>query len=215
VTAADREFLQPFAPQAKIEIVPNIHSLHNRGKAFAERSGLMFIGSFLHRPNRDAVFYFLDEIFPRVLEKIPDARFHIIGGDAPPEIFARNSENVRVEGFVPDAAPFFENCRVFVAPLRYGAGMKGKIGQALSYGLPTVTTAVGAEGMNLQNEREILLADDPAAFAEAVVRAYQTESLWQKLSDDGYRFIEENYSPRVIETKIAALLADGSGKLTR
>jgi len=206
VTEDDKNHLQRVTPEAKIEIVPNIHTLFGRGKSFAERADLLFIGNFNHRPNADAVYYFLDEIFPRILEKLPSVRFRIVGSNAKPELFKLNSENVRVEGFVPNVEPLFESCRVFVAPLRYGAGMKGKIGQALSFGLPTVTTGIGAEGMNLTNEREVLIADEPEAFASAVYRAYADEQLWQMLSDAGYNFIEKNFSPEIVEEKIEQAL---------
>lgn len=202
VTETDKENLQTVAPEAKIEVVPNIHTLGGRGKSFVERRDLLFIGNFFHRPNTDAVYYFLDEIFPLVLEKIPTARFRIVGNGAPPEIFALSSANVLIEGFVPNVEPLFESCRVFVAPLRYGAGMKGKIGQALSFGLPTVTTSIGAEGMNLTDERQILIADEPEKFAEAVARLYESAELWQTLSDNGFRFIKDNFSPPVIDEKI-------------
>lgn len=206
VTEEDKQFLLDAAPGSKITIVPNIHSLHGRGKSFADRQDLLFIGSFRHRPNLDAIQYFLDEIFPLILEKLPDVRFHIVGSDLPPEIFAKNSKNVIVEGYVANVRPLFESCRVFVAPLRYGAGMKGKIGQALSYGLPSVTTPMGAEGMNLKPESEILIADNATNFAAAVLEVYQTEELWLQLSENGYRFIEQNFSPTIVRQKIATLI---------
>ena len=202
VTETDKENLREVAPEARIEIVPNIHQLETRGKSFAARRDLFFIGNFFHRPNLDAVFYFLEEIFPLVEKRIPEARFRIVGNGAPPEILTLNSERILVEGFVPNVAPIFESCRVFVAPLRYGAGMKGKIGQALSFGLPTVTTSVGAEGMNLIDGQEALIHDEPQEFADAVVRLYESATLWQMLSDNGFRFIEENFSPGVIDERI-------------
>jgi glycosyltransferase involved in cell wall biosynthesis len=211
VTENDKTHLQAVAPGAKIEIVPNIHTLGRRGKSFAERRDLLFIGNFRHRPNVDAIYYFLDKIFPLVSREIPDARFRIVGSYAPPEIFQLNSETILVEGFVPNIEPLFESCRVFAAPLRYGAGMKGKIGQALSFGLPTVTTGIGAEGMNLTDGREILIADEPEQFAEAVTRLYQSAELWQTLSDNGFRFIKENFSPPVIDKKIEIALEKISG----
>ena len=202
VTEDDKKNLLAVAPRAKIEIVPNIHALYNRGEKFAARRDLLFIGNFDHRPNADAVYYFVKEIFPLVLKKLPEVRLRIVGSNAKPELFELNSENVRVEGFVPNIEPLFETCRVFVAPLRYGAGMKGKIGQALSFGLPTVTTGVGAEGMNLAHEREILIADAPEAFADEVCRVYEDEKLWQTLSDEGFNFIKGNFSPEIVEDKI-------------
>lgn len=216
VTEKDKLFLQKEVPEAKIEIVSNIHTLHSGGKTFAERQGIFFIGGFVHRPNLDAVIYFLDEIFPLVLKKLPDVVFHIVGSHTPPEIFARSSGNVEVHGYVRDVTPFFENCRVFAAPLRYGAGMKGKIGQALSFGLPAVTTGIGAEGMNLSDGNEILLAEDAATFAEKIAAAYTDELLWRRLSENGYKFIEENFSPQEIKRKIESLLlntVDGKRQL--
>ncbi|MDQ4120880.1 MAG: glycosyltransferase [Acidobacteriota bacterium] len=206
VTEDDKKFLQAVAPEAKIEIVPNIHRLHGRGEPFAERRDLLFIGGFGHRPNVDAIFYFVNEIFPLVQERLPGVKIHIVGSRTPPEITALASETIRVEGFVPDVTPLFETARVFVAPLRFGAGMKGKIGQALSYGLPTVTTEIGAEGMNLKHEEEVLIAGNARKFAAEVVRLYQSEELWQHLSESGYRFIERNFAPPIIEGKIRVSL---------
>ncbi len=215
VTEDDKKNLQAVAPDAKIEIVPNIHALHNRGRKFAERRDLLFIGNFGHRPNVDAVRYFTDEIFPRVLEKIPDAHFRVVGFQMPPEILDLKSDKIIIEGFVPDVAPLFETSRVFVAPLRYGAGMKGKIGQAFSFGLPTVTTNIGAEGMNLTHEREVLIADTPERFADEICCLYEDEKLWQKISDNGFGFIKDNFSPEVVEKQIqSALRKIGTAQLS-
>ena len=206
VTEDDKLNLQTVAPNAKYEIVPNIHALHGRGKTFAERRDLLFIGNFDHRPNADAVYYFTKEIFPLVLKKLPEVRLRIVGSNAKPELFELSSTNIVVEGFVPNVAPLFETCRVFIAPLRYGAGMKGKIGQAFSFGLPTVTTSVGAEGMNLAHEREVLIADAPQFFADEICRVYQDEKLWQTLSDAGFDFIKNNFSPEIVEGKMNSTL---------
>jgi O-antigen biosynthesis protein len=208
VTADDKRFLQQFAPDALVEIVPNIHKSANRGLPFAARRDLLFVGSYRHRPNADAVFYFLDEIFPLVLRRLPDARLIVVGSHPTPEILARASENVIVKGFVAEVELLFAESRVFVAPLRYGAGMKGKIGQALAHGLPVVTSGVGAEGMNLQHEREVLIADAPADFAAEIHRVYADENLWERLAGNGFRFVEENLSPRVVGAKIENALRD-------
>lgn len=202
VTENDKNHLLREVPDAKIEIVPNIHALESRGKTFAERRDLFFIGSFNHRPNLDAVKFFLGEIFPLVRAKIPGVKFRIVGNNPPPELFALGSDSVDVAGFVVDPKSFFETSRVFVAPLRYGAGMKGKLGQAFSYGLPVVTTAIGAEGMNLTHEKGVLIADEAENFAAEIVRLYTDETLWQNLSDNSYAYIENNFTPEIIAGKI-------------
>lgn len=203
VTPEDKAVLERAAPSAKIKIVPTIHALQSRGKIFDERHGLLFIGGFLHRPNSDAVHYFIKEILPLVRQTVSNAKLYVIGGGVTPEIAAYDSSDVSIMGYVPDVGPLFDGCRVFIAPLRYGAGMKGKVGQALSFGLPVVTTTIGAEGIGLKTNHEALIADDPRAFADAVVRVYQDQELWQRLSDNGYSHIEKHFSPRVVAEKIS------------
>jgi glycosyltransferase involved in cell wall biosynthesis len=202
VTPEDQAALGQEAPSARFEIIPNIHPLQDRGKNFAARQGLVFIGNFLHRPNEDAVHYFMQEIYPLVQEAMPGVKLFIVGSYAPPAIAAYGSEDVTVTGYVPDVDPIFHSCRVFIAPLRFGAGMKGKIGQALSYGLPVVTTSVGAEGMGLENGSEALIADGAREFAEALISVYKDAALWQRLSNYGYSHIARHFTPQVVEEKI-------------
>ncbi len=97
---------------------------------------------------------------------------HVVGDGAGAEMTSRASDDVRVHGYVPDAGPLFRGSRVLVAPMRYGAGAKGKVGEALAHGLPVVTTGIGAEGMGFTAGRELLVADSPQDFAAAVVRVY-------------------------------------------
>jgi glycosyltransferase involved in cell wall biosynthesis len=105
---------------------------------------------------------------------------------------------VRVLGYVPDVEPLFARGRVFVAPLRFGAGAKGKIGEALAHSVPVVTTGVGAEGMHLRDGEEVLVADSAAEFAAAVVRLYGDAALWQRLAENGRAHVERHFSPRVV-----------------
>src|SRR4030095_6615384 len=105
-------------------------------------------------------------------------------------------------GFVPDIEPFFMNSRVFVAPLRFGAGVKGKIGDSLSHGLPAVTTSIGAKGMGCKNRAQGMIANDPEALAAAVVKLYQDQELWDRLAQNGYVHMEQNFSPTIVEKVI-------------
>lgn len=194
----DKKALEREAPAARIEVVPTIHRLHERGKSFDERAHLLFVGNFHHRPNRDAVLFFMKEIYPLVEQIVPGAEFHIVGDNAPEEIKSYRSAKVRVLGYVPNIAPLYESCRAFVAPLRFGAGMKGKIGDSLSYGLPVVTTSVGAEGIGLRDGEEALIADDPREFADAIVRVYRERELWERLADGGYHHVEKHFTPQVV-----------------
>jgi glycosyltransferase involved in cell wall biosynthesis len=202
VTPEDQATLAQEVPSASFEIIPTIHPLQDRGENFAARRGIVFIGNFLHRPNEDAVHYLMQKIYPIVREAIPGVTLQIVGSNPPPAITAYGSEDVTVTGYVPDVSPIFHGCRAFIAPLRFGSGMKGKIGQALSYGVPVVTTSIGAEGMGLEDGSEALIADRTEDLAEALIRVYNDAALWQRLSDRGFSHIERNFTAQIIEEKI-------------
>ncbi|MGI9106430.1 MAG: glycosyltransferase [Pyrinomonadaceae bacterium] len=197
-SSADKQAVAQEVPHVRIEVIPTIHELHPRGPAFSEREHLLFIGNMAHRPNDDAVHYFMRDIFPLVRRALPGVKLRIVGDNVTPEIAAYAAPGVEVLGYVPDVAPLFRNSRLMVVPLRYGAGVKGKLGESLSYGLPVVTTSIGAEGINLTDGVEALIADDPAAFAAAVVRAYEGRDLWQRLAERGRCHIEKYFTPEII-----------------
>jgi glycosyltransferase involved in cell wall biosynthesis len=133
-----------------------------------------------------------------------------VGGDVPAEIMAYESENVRIMGHISDVDSIFERSRIFVAPLRYGAGMKGKVGHALSYGLPVVTTSIGAEGFGMRHRQEAMIVDEPQAFAEAVIQVYRSRELWQQLSDNGYTHLQRHFTPEVVAQKLRAAITKTS-----
>ncbi len=210
VTGTDKAALQRETPTARVKLIPNIHTLQGRGKSFADREGLFFIGNFNHRPNTDAVHYFMHRIFPLIRNSLPGVKFYIVGSYMPEEIRSYGSDHSDVVtlGYLRNVDSLFENSRVFIAPLRYGSGMKGKIGQALSYGLPVVTTSIGAEGMELRHEHDIMVGHDERAFAQMVVDVYRQQELWQRIANNGYRHIAERFAPQVVEKKIYSSLDD-------
>ena len=112
------------------------------------------------------------------------------------EILALAKEDLQVTGYVPDLDPLFAKSRVFVAPLRYGAGVKGKIITSMVEGLPVVTTTIGNEGLNLADGREGFIADDPEAFAAQTVELYTNQALWERMVTNANDFIQRNYSSR-------------------
>ena len=130
----------------------------------------------------------------------------IVGSKVPETIRALAADDLVVAGWVPDVAPYFEGCRVSIAPLRYGAGVKGKVNLAMSYGLPVVATATSVEGMFLAPGEDVLVADDAAAFADAIVRLYDDEALWRKLAAGGRANIERHFSRAVAKRALARLL---------
>ena len=197
-SSPDQKLMSRIAPGIPSVVVPTVHRLHERGPAFAEREHLLFVGNFSHRPNEDAVHFLAREILPLIRQSLPGIELLVVGDNAPSLFAEYASSGLRVLGYVPDLDPIIAGCRVFVAPIRFGSGVNGKIGEALSYGLPVVTNTIGAEGWEFTDGKEVLIADTPDDFAAAVVRLYGNAELWQTLSDNGYRHIAENYTPEVI-----------------
>jgi glycosyltransferase involved in cell wall biosynthesis len=198
----DKQAMECEVPNQRIEVVPTIHELRDRGKSFDDREGLLFIGNLVHRPNEDAVLFFMQEVYPRLQHKLPGVRLDIIGDQPSAAIAAHNSEDVRIRGYVPDANPYLSDRRVFIAPLRFGAGIKGKVGEAMAHGIPVVTTSIGAEGFGLMHGLDVMIADDPESFAAAIHQLYSQRELWQRVVHNGRLRIEKHFTPEVIAETI-------------
>jgi len=201
LTEEEEGVLRGAAPTTSFRLIPTIHPLQDRGKSFNEREGLLFIGNFVHKPNTDAIHYFMREVYPLLESAIPGVKIFIVGDHAPPAITGYASDNVLVTGFVEDINPLFQNCRVFIAPLLYG-GMKGKIGQALSYGLPVVATSLGAEGFGLSHGENVMFGDLPETFAQGVIELYTNPDRWQVLADNSYSQIANRFTPEAVSRSI-------------
>jgi glycosyltransferase involved in cell wall biosynthesis len=171
-----------------------VHEVYGCRKPFAERHDLVFVGGFQHPPNTDAVTWFVRDVFPLVRAKLPDVKFHVIGSKVPASITALADEHVIVHGYVEDIAPYMDDCRVSVAPLRYGAGVKGKVNMAMSYGLPVVATPAAVEGMHVEPGQDVMVAADADAFADAVIRVYGDADLWGTLSARGLDNVRRHFS---------------------
>jgi glycosyltransferase involved in cell wall biosynthesis len=142
---------------------------------------------------------------PRVRSRLPQTTLTLLGNSPGAELLERQSAFIRVTGYVPNPAPYFRRARIFVGALRYGAGHKGKIGQAFSYGLPVVMTRIAAEGYPAEHERDCLIADDADAFAEAIVRLHEDPELWEKLSRQGLAALAP-FSSSAVSARLHALL---------
>ncbi len=211
VSTFEQSLLAELAPDARVLVLSLIHDLHPPGEPFAERKGLVFIGGFQHPPNTDAVMWYAEEVMPHVRRLLPGVVTYIVGSKVPPTIRALAADDLVVTGYVPDVTSYFTGCRVSISPLRYGAGVKGKINQAMSYGLPVVATTPSVEGMFLSPEQDVLVADDPKAFAEAIARAYHDEALWERLAAGGRENIRAHFSRDVARSAITRLIAFARG----
>ncbi len=189
-----------------VRILSNIHALSFSPTPLDERKDLMFIGGFAHLPNVDAIIWFVGSIWPDIKRQLPGIKFYIVGSSPPRCIRALANTDVIVTGYQKEVESYFRQSKVFVCPLRYGAGIKGKIGHSMSMGLPVVTTSIGAEGMGLECEESALVADDENSFVKNVVRLYTDDELWNKLSHNGIKHVKNFYSPETAKKKIQALV---------
>jgi len=206
VSEEERQVLLREQPELQVYVVPNIHRPEPAGRSFERREGLLFVGSFPHPPNRDAAHWLVEEIMPLVRLQDPAIPAYIVGSHPTDDIRALAGDGVRVLGWVPDLRDLYGRARLSVAPLRYGAGVKGKVGESLAYGLPVVTTALGAEGMGLEHGYDVLVADTAEAFAAEVVRAYHDAGLWARLATNGRATIAGASSPAAVRSLLARIL---------
>lgn len=204
----DRQTFQRTNAAARFEIIPNGVDVEDYQPAYGseEEAHLIYIGSMDWYPNEDAVAFFADEVLPKIREKLPDVQFSAVGGNPSPRVqkLAARSQ-ILVTGRVPEIKPYFARATVFVVPLRIGSGTRLKILEALAMGKAVVSTTVGAEGLNLVDGEEILIADEPIAFAEAVLRLLTDASLRRKIGENGRARVEQDYDWRRIGEKLYRL----------
>lgn len=180
-------------------------SAPSQPKGFNDRRDILFIGGFGHTPNADAVLWFVREVWPLVLAKGFKERFVIVGSKIPGDISALASESIDVRGYVEDLQPLFAECRLSIAPLRFGGGIKGKIVTSLSYGVPVVASTIAAEGMQLVHNENILIADSPHDMADQILVACSDPVLWQKLSSNGLAAFARQFSHAAGKDRVLAV----------
>jgi glycosyltransferase involved in cell wall biosynthesis len=157
--------------------------------------GILFVGSFQYFPNADGAQYFVNQVMPEVLKRCPDAVFRLVGRQPDAQIMAlQNLPSVVVAGQVDELTPCYRAAQVCVVPLRSGGGTRLKILEAMAYGRPVVSTTIGAEGIDVEHNRNILLADRPAEMAEAVCRVLNDPVLAHRLAEEGRRLVEARYA---------------------
>ena len=209
VTPSERALLESQGV-SNVAVVPNVHTSYlDSVPGFKDRSGILFIGSYNHTPNIDAVIWLCQEIMPLVWQENPDIKVTLLGNNPSAEVLALNcdkpngmaSQRITVTGYIDDVTSYFLTHKLSVSPLRYGAGMKGKIGHSLEYKLPVVSTKIGTEGMNLVPEKHILEANTTAEFAKAILRVYNDTVLWNYLSVNSTSAIA-SYTPNILKNKL-------------
>jgi GT2 family glycosyltransferase/glycosyltransferase involved in cell wall biosynthesis len=207
VSQFEQYFLEEIEPGLRTKVLTLPREIPGRQTGFNDRKDVVFIGGFGHLPNIDAVGYFVDQIWPLAGAEMPGVKFLIAGSNMPESIKNLESATIKPIGFIEDLDRLFNQCRVSVAPLRFGAGIKGKIVTSLSYGVPCVATSVAAEGMNLVHGENVLISATPGEFAQNLVKLYQDRATWESLSDQGLDYVRQHYSLEVYQQQLTELLA--------
>lgn len=209
ISTTDKELLkQHFNTDEKVVLISNIHQHIDKSdnfNSFENRNDLLFVGSFRHDPNSDAVKYLKEDIMPLVWKDIPDLKVNIIGSYITDDIEALASDRFKLLGFVDDLNAVINTTKLFVAPLRFGAGIKGKIGQSLEHSLPLVTTNVGAEGFDFGEQTNVMIANNAEAIAQKVIDLYTNKILWEEASNS-CKTILEPFSLKVTENQVLQII---------
>jgi GT2 family glycosyltransferase len=217
VSETEREILNREISGAHVTTIPILFSIKGNRAPFDERRDVFFLGSYQHKPNVDAVLYFVRSIWPLVRQKLPEAKFYVLGSNVTEEILSEEilglaTDDVVVVGYVKDLSHYLDRCRMSVVPLRYGTGMDSKIGTSMSYGVPCVATSIAVEGLGLKQGENILVGDTPESFAQEVVTLYTDKGLWDHLSIRGLSFVETHWSIQVGERKLTEFLGQLMGR---
>ncbi len=195
VSPTEKALIENLAPAARVLVLPNLHECEQATPGPEDRHGLLFVGGGRHPPNIDAARWLVTEIFPIVRRRLPECTLELVGEDLESQVGTGHGEaGVRFHGHVPDLGGLVSHCRVGLAPLRFGAGVKGKVNHYMAHGLPTVATQCASEGMHLEHGTDVLIADGAEAFADAVVVLHKDQSLWRGLAAAGKENVRRHFS---------------------
>jgi len=207
VSEDERARIEEDVPGAVIRVVPTVHELRSSVPPVQSRAGVLFVGGFEHTPNVDAALRLVEQVMPAVWRELGEVPVKIVGACAPPEVEDLASRLVEVAGWVQDVDSMIDAARVLVAPMSYGAGLKGKVTQSLAAGLPVVTTSIGAEGLEAVDGQQLLIADDNDELAERVIRVLRDDELWAQLSRSGQELADARCSPAIMKERLSELLS--------
>ncbi|MGW1455988.1 glycosyltransferase [Salegentibacter agarivorans] len=177
---------------------------------FNERPNFISIGNFLHEPNWNAVLYLKEEIWPLIKQQLPASKLEIYGAYPSQKVWNLHNEKegFLIKGRAENAAEVMQNAKVCLAPIQFGAGLKGKLIQAMQCGTPTVTTSIGAEGIAGELNWNGFIANDPKEFADKSVQLYSEENVWQDSVENGFRIINSRFNKDAFQQKFLERITD-------
>lgn len=207
VTPDEEMTVRSWEPGARTELIPNLHEMPPiQEGSVGTRPATVFVGSFAHGPNVDAARVIVKEIAPLFRRRLPAAELLVVGSDPPADLVCQAEAPIRFTGWVEDLEEVYRRSRVAIAPLRFGAGLKGKVGEAMAHGVPVVTTRVGAEGFGAVEGTHLLIAETAEEFIDSIEQLYRDVEGWRRMSRAGRDLIEERFSVAKVSERVELFL---------
>jgi glycosyltransferase involved in cell wall biosynthesis len=200
----DKEVIKKYVSGMKIEVIPNgvDTSYFKPAPTNSIEKALVFTGTMDYYPNVDGMAFFIREILPIILKEEPDLKLYIVGKNPPSQMKKFENSNIVITGFVNDIRPFVQRAAVYVVPLRVGGGTRLKILEAMAMEKPVVSTPIGCEGLEVEDEKNILIASDPHSFASYVLKLLRDATLRMRLGREGRQLVESKYDWLSISEKL-------------
>ncbi|RMH74352.1 MAG: glycosyltransferase [Gemmatimonadetes bacterium] len=211
ISPVDEQFLHAVIEDVETALVTagvDDGYFHPNGNVPVNPRQLVFTGDMIWRPNDDGVLWFIDHILPLIQAHIPDVTFYVVGRNPSDRLLTRQDEHIIITGRVEDVRPYVHQSSIFVVPLRIGGGMRLKILEAMAMKKAVVSTSIGAEGIHVKSGENILLADTPDAFAEAIITLLEEPELRCNIAQNGYKLIQEQYTWERIAERLEQVYID-------
>lgn len=197
----DKDIIESHARETKHYVIPNGVDTNFFRKNENVKKGqfnIVFTGAMGYLPNQDGIMFFLDEIFPLIKQGVPEAKIYVVGSNPPAMLQKYASDDVIITGFVDDVRPYIDKSSIYVVPLNMGSGTRLKVLEAMSMKIPIVSTSIGCEGIEIEEGKNILVRDEPKAFADAVIKLMNDSTLANKLVKNGHELVLDKYDWSVV-----------------
>ncbi len=204
LTERDKYLIENLNNNIKATIIPTgVDSEFYKPNDYTDNEkNLIFVGHYRHFPNADAIVYFVKNIFPKVIQKIPNIKLYIVGSGVTKAVEELKNDNIIITGEVEDIKQYLKRPNIFVAPVRLGGGIKGKVLEAMAMGVPVVATKEAVSGIDYSIGDFALVSDDVDVFADNVVKLYNDDALYKTLATNSRKIVEENYNWKKIADKL-------------
>ena len=203
ISDLDRDYIMKYIPEANLKVIPNnvdLDEFHPHSKPEKSAVDCVFTGTMSYFPNQDSFWFLWNDIWPLVRKSLPEMKLHLIGPRTPTEIMELDGKmGLKIHGPMRSVAEVLHKEDIFICPLRVGSGVRNKILEAFACSMTVVSTSLGSEGINIKNEKELIIEDDPKKFADAIIDLTKNTTKREQIGTEARSFVENNYSSKILE----------------